>query len=161
MSSPDFQNDYPSHKSDVLIDYESDIIQAKRLGAPITLIDPPDTLLIENPLAVVQTSKNLPAAQAFVSFLLSKTGQTDWAKLGYRSVLPSVEAKFRKTFPDPKGLFKIGFLGGWDSVTTTYFSTSTSSRRDRDQDRRATRSLDIQLATNVPGGRPPRRGQTH
>jgi sulfate/thiosulfate-binding protein len=123
----DFTNDAPNHKNDVLIDYESDIIQAKRLGAPVTLVIPPQTLLIENPIAVVKTSSNLAAANAFVNYLLSVQGQTKWAELGYRSVLPSVEAKFAKTYPRPKGLFKIGFLGGWDQVATNFFSTSTSS----------------------------------
>jgi sulfate transport system substrate-binding protein len=123
----DFRNDAPSHKGDVLIDYESDLIQAKRLGAQLTLVIPPQTLLIENPIAVVQTSSNLPAAKAFVTYLFSVAGQTKWAELGYRSVLPSVEAKFEKSFPRPKGLFKIGYLGGWDQVATTFFSTSSSS----------------------------------
>jgi sulfate transport system substrate-binding protein len=123
-----FLNDAPTNKGDVLLDYESDAIQAKRLGAKISYVIPPQTLLIENPIAVVQTSKNLPAAQAFVNFLLSKQGQADWANLGYRSVLPAVEAKFRKKYPDPKGLFKIGYFpGGWDTVATQYFSTSASS----------------------------------
>lgn len=122
-----FNNDYPNHSSDVLIDYESDIIQAKRLGAKIQLVIPPQTLLIENPLAVVQTSKNLPAAQAFSNYLFSTAGQTKWAQLGYRSVLPKVEAKFAKTYPRPEGLFKIGYLGGWDRIATQFFSVSSTS----------------------------------
>jgi sulfate transport system substrate-binding protein len=121
-----FENDYPSNKNDVLIDYESDIRQAQRLGAKFSIVIPPETLLIQNPIAVVQTSQNLPAAQAFVNFLLSTQGQTDWARLGYRSVLPKVEAKFAKNYPT-KGIFEISFLGGWDQVATQFFSTSASA----------------------------------
>jgi sulfate transport system substrate-binding protein len=120
-----FEADGNSH--DVLLDYEDDAIQAIRAGASISYVVPKQDILIENPIAVTANSSNSAAAQAFVSYLLSPAGQTVWAKLGYRPVLPSVEARFKNKFPHPKQLFKIEYLGGWDAVNNTFFSTSTSS----------------------------------
>lgn len=122
-----FLQDESSNKNDVLLDYEDDAIQAERAGRPISYVIPPQTILIQNPIAVTANSKNSAAAQAFVSFLLSPAGQEQWARLGYRPVRPTVAAQFRKKFPDPPnhGLFTIQYLGGWDQVATTFFGTKT------------------------------------
>jgi sulfate transport system substrate-binding protein len=122
-----FIADDSANKSDVLLDYESDAIQAIRGGKNIAYVVPKQTILIQNPIAVTTNSKNSAAAQAFVNYLLSAPAQEEWAKLGYRPVLPSVAAATRKKFPHPVDLFTILSLGGWDSVNTQFFSTSTSS----------------------------------
>ncbi|MCU1494835.1 MAG: sulfate transporter, periplasmic sulfate-binding protein [Acidimicrobiaceae bacterium] len=111
----------------VLLDYEDDAIQAKRAGEQIDYVIPKQTILIQNPLAVTNTSKNAAAAQAFAKYLLSPAGQTQWAYLGYRPTRPTIAAKFRKKFPVPTQLFTIQYVGGWDQVANTFFSTSTSS----------------------------------
>lgn len=116
-----FEDDGNEH--DVLLDYEDDAIWAKRSGAQISYVVPPQTILIANPIAVTTDAKNPVAAQAFLSYLLSPAGQTEWAYLGYRPVRPAVADKFRKKFPVPKGLFTIQSLGGWDQVATTFFGT--------------------------------------
>ena len=67
------------------------------------IITPPQTILIQNPIAVTKTAS--PSAKAFVSYLLSPAGQKVWGQQGYRPVLPSVAAKFN--FPKPKTLFTI------------------------------------------------------
>ncbi|HTX01350.1 MAG TPA: sulfate ABC transporter substrate-binding protein [Acidimicrobiales bacterium] len=120
-----FEQDGNPH--DVLLDYEDDAIQAIRAGAQLSYVVPKQDILIENPIAVTTDSKDPAAAEAFLSYLLSPAGQTVWAKLGYRPVLPSVEAKFKSKFPHPAQLFKIEYLGGWDAVNNTFFGTSTSS----------------------------------
>lgn len=122
-----FLADEGSNKGDVMLDYESDAIQAIQSGVKISYVVPKQTILIENPIAVTTNSQNPTAAQAFVNYLLSVPGQELWAKLGYRPVLPSVASKTRKDFPHPAQLFTIASLGGWDSVNTSFFSTSTSS----------------------------------
>jgi sulfate transport system substrate-binding protein len=124
-----FLIDRQSNKTDVLIDYESDIIQAIHAGARISYVVPPQTILIQNPIAVTADTKNPAAANAFVNYLESSAGQNEWAKLGYRPVLASVAKKWRSVYPVPKGLFTIQSFGfdGWDSVATTFFSTSKSS----------------------------------
>ena len=122
-----FTEDAASNKNDVFLDYEDDAIQAIRAGGQISYVVPKQTILIENPIAVTNNSANPTAAHGFVSYLFSVAGQTEWAKLGYRPVLPSVVSQWRTKFPHPAQLFTIESLGGWDTVATEFFSTSTSS----------------------------------
>ena len=98
-----------SGQGDVLLDYEDDGLYAKSQGEPVNVVTPPQTILIQNPIAVTKTAS--PAAKAFLAYLLSPAGQTVWGQQGYRPVLPSVAAKFN--FPKPKTLFTINKLGGW------------------------------------------------
>jgi len=110
-----------SGQGDVLLDYEDDGLYAKTKGEPVDVITPPQTILIQNPIAVTKTAS--PAAKAFLAYLLSPAGQTVWGQQGYRPVLPSVAAKF--TFPKPKTLFTIDHLGGWTSVNKSFFDPQT------------------------------------
>lgn len=112
-------------KGDVLIDYESSAIAAKRAGDPITYVLPKQTLLIQTPIAVTKTSKNAAAAKAFLKYQWSTAGQTVWAQQGYRPVDQAVAKQFASTFPTPPQLFTIGYLGGWTSVTNKFFAPST------------------------------------
>jgi sulfate/thiosulfate transport system substrate-binding protein len=122
-----FLADASSNKSDVFLDYEDDAIQAKRAGQKVDYVVPKQTLLIENPIAVTTNAQNPSAANAFVSYLFSTAGQQEWAKLGYRPVLPKVAAQYRSKFPHPAQLFTIEWLGGWDQIATQFFSTSSSA----------------------------------
>lgn len=116
-----FEND--GNSKDVLLDYEDDAIGAKRAGARIDYVIPKQTILIANPIAVTSDAKNPVAANAFLSYLLSPAGQTQWAELGYRPVRPAVADKFRKKFPVPAELFTIQWLGGWTKLSTSFFGT--------------------------------------
>jgi len=106
-----------SGQGDVLLDYEDDALYAKAKGEPVAIITPPQTILIENPVAVTKTAGS--SAKAFVTYLLSPAGQKVWGQQGYRPVLPSVAAQFH--FPKPKTLFTIDSLGGWTAVNTKFF----------------------------------------
>jgi sulfate/thiosulfate transport system substrate-binding protein len=108
-----------SGQGDVLLDYEDDALYAQHAGEPISVITPPQTILIQNPIAVPTNAANPAAAKAFVAFLLSAPGQKIWGQQGYRPVLPQVAAQFK--FPKPKVLFTIDKLGGWTKVNTVYF----------------------------------------
>ncbi|HEY6399609.1 MAG TPA: extracellular solute-binding protein, partial [Solirubrobacteraceae bacterium] len=88
---------------------------------------PRQTILIETPIAVTANSSHAAAAQAFVSWLLTPTAQTIWAKHGYRPVLASVRAAFASEFPTPPQLFTIKSLGGWKVVSREFFASSTGS----------------------------------
>jgi sulfate/thiosulfate-binding protein len=112
-----------SGQGDVLLDYEDDGLYAKSQGEPVTVVTPPQTILIQNPIAVTKTAS--PAAKAFVAYLLSPAGQTAWGKQGYRPVLPAVAAKFN--FPKPKTLFTITKFGGWTAVNTKFFDPQTGT----------------------------------
>jgi sulfate/thiosulfate-binding protein len=110
-----------SGQGDVLLGYEDDALYAKAKGQPVDVVTPPQTILIENPIAVTTTAG--PAAKAFLAYLLSPAGQTVWGQQGYRPVLPSVATKFK--FPQPKTLFTIDHLGGWTAVNKSFFDPQT------------------------------------
>ena len=81
-----------SGQGDVLLDYEDDALYAKSKGEALDIVTPPQTILIENPIAVTKTAS--PSAKAFVTYLLSPAGQKVWGQQGYRPVLPSVAKQF-------------------------------------------------------------------
>jgi iron(III) transport system substrate-binding protein len=76
-------------------------------GATIALAYPPEMLVIPSPVAIFKNSPNVPAAQKFVDFLISKDGQTIIAGEGTLPVrsdvpvpdkfkLPSVEEAVKR-----------------------------------------------------------------
>ena len=116
---------FTSGKGDVLLDYESDAIAAKKAGDAIQYIIPKQTILIQTPIAV--TAKAPSQAKAFVTWQWSPAGQTIWAQQGYRPVDQSVAQKFSSTFPTPPQLFTIDYLGGWTKVKTAFFDPASGS----------------------------------
>ena len=112
-------------KGDVLLDYESDALAAKKAGDSIELVYPQQTLLIQTPIAVSAKSSHQSQVQAFVNWQWSAAGQTIWAQKGYRPVLQSVAAQFAGKFPTPPGLLTIDSLGGWTKVTKEFFAPGT------------------------------------
>ena len=112
-----------SGEGDVLLDYEDDALYAQKKGEPISIVTPPQTILIQNPIAVTTNSSNSTAAKAFVAYLLSSAGQKVWGQQGYRPVLPKVAAQFK--FPKPQKLFTIASLGGWTKVNAVFFAPNT------------------------------------
>jgi sulfate transport system substrate-binding protein len=114
-------------KGDVLLDYESDALAAKKAGDAIDIVYPAQTLLIQTPIAVTTKSSHQSQAQAFVNWQWSSAGQTIWAEKGYRPVLQSVAQSFASKFPTPPQLFTIDYLGGWTKVTKAFFAPQTGS----------------------------------
>jgi sulfate transport system substrate-binding protein len=114
-------------KGDVLLDYESDAIAAKKAGDAVQYIVPKQTILIETPIAVTSKSSHPAQAQAFLKWQWSPAGQTIWAQQGYRPVVKSVFSKFAAKFPTPPQLFTIDFLGGWKTVSKTFFDPASGS----------------------------------
>jgi sulfate/thiosulfate-binding protein len=110
---------FSSGKGDVLISYENEAITAQQKGEKLEYVTPPATLLIQNPDAVVNKSKNRKAADAFLTFLRTDQAQKIFASKGYRSVNPKlVDAK---KFPKPAKLFTIEKFGGWGKVNDKFF----------------------------------------
>ncbi len=110
---------FVSGRGDALIDYENEAIADQKKGQPIEYVIPKDTILIQNPIAVLGGSS---AGQRFVDYLLSPAGQAIWAKQGYRPVISGVPGA---NFPTPPGLFTIETLGGWKKVTKEFFEPET------------------------------------
>lgn len=121
QSASDAMTAFTSGEGNVLLDYESDAIAAKRKGAKIDIIIPKQDILIQNPIAVLAKSEKNRAAKAFYNFLLSTKGQEIWAKQGYRPVIKSAAVKAGVKFVTPKQLFTMKLLGGWPHATNEFF----------------------------------------
>ena len=104
-------------KGDVMFAYENEAITAQQKGEDVEYVVPDQTILIENPIAVVKDAS--PAAQAFVDFLYSDDAQKLFADKGYRPVVGSVLAA--TTFLAPSSLFTIEKFGGWSEVKSKFF----------------------------------------
>ena len=111
-------------KGDVLLAYENEAIFAQQAGQELDYVVPEETILIENPVAVVNTSEHPETAQAFIDYLYTPEAQTVFAEKGYRPVVPEVLSQF--DYPEPPGLFTIADLGGWPDVRTRFFDREES-----------------------------------
>ncbi|BBZ22547.1 sulfate ABC transporter substrate-binding protein [Mycolicibacter hiberniae] len=112
---------------DVLISYENEAIAVERKGKPVEHVNPPQTFKIENPLAVVSSSRHLEAATAFKNFQYTPAAQRLWAEAGFRPADPSVAAEFSGSFPAPDKLWTVADLGGWSVVDSALFDKESGS----------------------------------
>jgi sulfate/thiosulfate transport system substrate-binding protein len=93
---------------------------------------PDETILIQNPVAVVTESDSPDKAQAFVDWLRTEEAQQIFASKGYRSVIP--ELVDEGTYPTPKELFKIDEFGGWSKVNDEFFDPEKGSVAEIERD---------------------------
>jgi sulfate/thiosulfate transport system substrate-binding protein len=110
---------FSSGKGDVLLGYENEAILAQQQGEEVDYIVPDQTLLIENPVGVVNESDDPELAQSFVDFLYTPEAQKIFVGKGYRPVVEGVPGG--DEFPTPPGLFEITKFGGWDKVNDEFF----------------------------------------
>jgi sulfate/thiosulfate-binding protein len=111
---------------DVLISYENEAILARQSGEDLDYVVPDTTLLIENPGAVLVKAN--PKAKKWLDFLLSKTGQTEFAKKGFRPVIDGISVDVEgandpsNPFPTPTKLLTItDDFGGWSDAAKKFF----------------------------------------
>lgn len=108
---------------DAAITYENEVLVAKKEGQAMDYVVPPSTLLIENPVAVVDTYAhkhgNDDLATAFVAFLHSAEAQRAFAEYGLRPVDTTLTPA---GLPQPTDLFTIRDLGGWDAIKAKVFA---------------------------------------
>jgi sulfate/thiosulfate transport system substrate-binding protein len=112
-------------KGDVLLAYENEAITAQNADIELDYVIPDQTILIQNPAAVVAESKSPEQAKAFVDWLVTPEAQEIFASKGYRSVLDKLVDE--KTYPTPKEQFKIDEFGGWDKVNDEFFDPEQGS----------------------------------
>jgi sulfate/thiosulfate-binding protein len=104
-------------KGDVLLAYENEAITAQQKGQDVDYVIPDQTILIQNPIAVITGAS--AKAQAFVDFARSEEAQKIFAEKGYRSVIKGLVDKSK--YPAPKDLFEITKFGGWSKVNDKFF----------------------------------------
>lgn len=115
---------------DVLISYENEAILARQNGEDFDYVVPDTTLLIENPGAVLKDAD--PKAAKWLDFVLGETGQTEFAKKGFRPVIDGVSVEVEgandpaNPFPAPENLLTIADdFGGWPDAADKFFDEKT------------------------------------
>jgi sulfate transport system substrate-binding protein len=126
-SARDALNTFLSGKGDVLLTYENEAVAAQLAGQNIQYVIPKQTILIENPIAVLKSSANKEKANQFIRWLKTSQAQQVFADNGYRPVVKSVLEANRKKFPKRPDIFTINNLGlgGWDKVQKDFFDPSS------------------------------------
>jgi sulfate transport system substrate-binding protein len=111
---------------DVAITYENEVLVGQQSGQAYELVIPRSTILIENPVAVVDAYADKhgtrAAAEAFVEFLFTRQAQEIFARHGLRSPDPEVAAATADTYPQIEDLFTIEYFGGWKEATPAFFA---------------------------------------
>ncbi|GGJ09696.1 sulfate-binding protein [Alicyclobacillus cellulosilyticus] len=111
---------------DAVVGYEDDILRESHNRRDFTEVIPKATLLIENPVAVIDKNVdahgNRQVAEAFVAFLRSPVAQRIFAANGFRPVNPAVWNEVKSRYTTPPQLFTIASLGGWAKVNQTLFA---------------------------------------
>jgi sulfate transport system substrate-binding protein len=123
-SARDSMQTFLGGKGDALLAYENEAITAQRKGGDIDSVIPDQTISIENPAAVVKTSKNADEAKKFLDYVQSPAAQKVFAANGSRPVIGSLVDP--KQYPTPSGLFTIEKFGGWDTVMKKFFDPADS-----------------------------------
>jgi sulfate transport system substrate-binding protein len=110
---------------DVAITYENEILVGRQSGQNYDMVIPRSTILIENPVAVIDTytdkHQTRQAAEGFVQFLFTKQAQEIFAKYGLRSPDPEVAQATASQYPKVEDLFSINEFGGWAKATPDFF----------------------------------------
>jgi sulfate/thiosulfate transport system substrate-binding protein len=116
---------FESGVGDVVITYENELLLRNLDQPTYDIIIPRATLLIENPVAVVDANAERHGvrkiADAFVAFLWTRAAQEGFAHYGLRPVDPTVGRLFSAKYPEPPQLFTMEYLGGWATVNTTLY----------------------------------------
>jgi sulfate/thiosulfate transport system substrate-binding protein len=127
-SARDSIKNFESGNGDVALTYENEVLTAQHAGLPDEAVYPPSTVLIENPVAVID--KNAKAhcvedvANAFVQYLHTKEAKDLYTTVGFlRSTDFATAQKGGGAFPKINDLFTVDDFGGWPSLDTKVFGT--------------------------------------
>jgi sulfate/thiosulfate transport system substrate-binding protein len=111
---------------DVAITYENEILVAQKGGERYEMVLPRSSILIENPVAVIDANVDKhgtrAVAEAFVAFLFSPEAQQIFAEFGLRPVDQEVAAATADSYPPLADLFTIAYFGGWKEAAAAIFS---------------------------------------
>jgi sulfate transport system substrate-binding protein len=126
-SARDSIKNFEAGNGDVAITYENEVLTAQKAGLPDEMVIPPSTVLIENPVAVVDANANAhcvqDVAKAFVDFLHTQDAKDLYAKVGFLRPTEAATAAAGDgdKFAPVQDLFTVADLGGWDQIGTKVF----------------------------------------
>jgi sulfate transport system substrate-binding protein len=113
-------------EGDVLLTFEAESITANQAtnSNEIQYIIPKQTMLVQLPVAVIESSPNKFPATEFVTYLKSTPAQTVFGQKGFRPVNPAAASQFK--FPVRPGEITINdpSLGGYAAVQARWFEPS-------------------------------------
>ena len=126
-SARDSIKNFEAGNGDVAITYENEIFTAQEAGLPDEMVIPPSTVLIENPVAIVD--KNVDkhcvrdVAEAFVDFLHTDEVKDLYETVGFLRPTDVAEAAKGEgeMFQPVEDLFTVEDLGGWDALNEEVF----------------------------------------
>jgi sulfate/thiosulfate transport system substrate-binding protein len=125
-SGRDATTAFQSGNGDVLLSYENEAILARQSGADFDYVVPDQTLLIQNPGAVTVDAN--AKAKDFLTYLVGKEAQTDYAETGFRPLVSGIKVEVKgandpsNPFPVPSKLLTIDKdFGGWSEANTKFF----------------------------------------
>jgi sulfate/thiosulfate-binding protein len=126
-SARDSIKNFESGNGDVAITYENEVLTAQKAGLPDQMVIPPSTVLIENPVAVVDVNAKADCvtdvANAFVDFLHTQDAKDLYSKVGFLRSTGDAQAQAGDgdKFAPISDLFTVADLGGWDQIDTKVF----------------------------------------
>jgi sulfate/thiosulfate-binding protein len=120
---------FESGNGDVAITYENEILTAQDAGLEDEMVIPPSTIMIENPVAVVDryAEKHCvqDVAEAFVDYLHTPEAKEMYTTVGFlRSTTPAKARKGAGGYEPVKDLFTVEDFGGWPALNQQLFSES-------------------------------------
>jgi sulfate/thiosulfate transport system substrate-binding protein len=113
-------------QGDVLITYENEAILIGQKGEKLDFVSPPVNISIDNPVAIVDQNvrkhQNQSVVEAFVKYLFTPAAQREFAKVGFRPVLPAVYQEFNQQYQKVDTTFKATDIGSWSDIQAKFFA---------------------------------------
>ena len=110
---------------DVAITYENEVLTAQAAGKEDEAVYPPSSVLIENPVAIVDQNVDKhcvrEVAEAFVEYLHTDEVKEIFLDAGYRSTDLAEAQKGGDGYPKIEDLWDVDDLGGWDGLSDKLF----------------------------------------
>ena len=126
-SARDSIQNFESGNGDVAITYENEVLVARDAGLEDEAVYPPSSVLIENPVSVVDVNVDKhcvrDVAEAFVEYLHTDEAKQLYADVGFlRSTDLKTAQKGGGMFPPIEDLWTVDEIGGWDALNEELFS---------------------------------------
>jgi sulfate/thiosulfate-binding protein len=126
-SARDSIQNFEAGNGDVALTYENEVFTAQDAGLEDEAVYPPSTVMIENPVAIVDANVDKhcvrDVAEAFVEYLHSPEAKEVYTDVGFLRSTDKKEAQQGGgRFPAIEDLFTVDEIGGWDALNEQLFS---------------------------------------